>query len=809
VARYFLIVGIGFVVVAMAAAGGVVALFYYYGRDLPDYKQLADYDPPVVTRIHAADGQMIAEYATEKRVFVPLKAMPRLVINAFLSAEDKNFYQHFGLDPLGVLSALAKNVMHLGEDRRLVGASTITQQVAKNFLLTNEVSFARKVKEAILAIRIERAYSKDRILELYLNQIYLGAGSYGVAAAALDYFNKSLNELDVAEAAYLAALPKAPNNYNPVRNHEAAIGRRNWVISQMRLNDFIDAALAVTAMQEPLVTRSRQAVQVVQADYFVEDVRRWLLDQYGEKGLYRGGLSVRTTLDPKMQAIGERALREGLIAYDRRHGYRGPITNLKLGENWAIQLGTIPRPPVPPEWRLGIVLKAGDKQAEIGVAGEGTGTIPLAELMWAKRSNQERRLGPAVRKASDVLTPGDVILVERLEEATQRLYGLRQIPAVEGGLVALDAHTGRVFALTGGFAYGLSEFNRATQASRQPGSSFKPFVYLAALDHGFTPASIIVDAPVVLDQGPGLPKWRPENYTDDYAGPRTLRYGLEQSRNLMTVQLAAEIGMPTIVDYARRFGVVDDMPPYFSMALGAGETTLIRMAAAYASFVNGGKRVVPALIERIEDKTGAAIYRRDTRPCDGCTVPFDADHREPPQLPDPREQIADPRSVYQIVSMLEGVVRRGTAKITLSSIARPVAGKTGTTNDFMDAWFVGFTPDLVVAAFIGFDKPLSLGKGETGGRVAAPVFRQFVEQALKDQPPVPFRVPPGIRFVRINAVTGEFVKPGDQQIIVEAFQTGTEPGRNLTGQSGLGADSEESQSNVNGGASSGSVEGLY
>ncbi|MGH6946256.1 MAG: penicillin-binding protein 1A [Kiloniellales bacterium] len=765
---------------ALFGAAGVLYVFYHYGRNLPDYKALATYEPPTMTRVHAGDGRLLAEYAIEKRVFVPIEAMPKRVVNAFLSAEDKTFYEHPGIDFTGVLRAVATNLANLGTERRPVGASTITQQVAKNFLLTNEVSLARKVKEAILAFRIEQAFTKDRILELYLNEIYLGFGSYGVAAAALNYFDKSLDELTISEAAFLAALPKAPNNYHPINQRDAAIGRRNWVIGRMLEDGHIDLEEARAATAEPLEIRRRAPTEVARADYFAEAVRREVVRLFGETNLYKGGLSIRTTLDPRLQEIADRSLRAGLIAYDRRHGWRGPLTHRSTEGDWLALLIDVPPPPGLPEaWRLALVLGVGDSWAKIGLADGTEGEIPLAELKWARPWLEGEETGPAVKEPADVLKVGNVVLVESVTADAEGTdypadtYALRQMPAIQGALVALDPHTGRVLAMSGGFSFEQSEFNRATQAMRQPGSAFKPFVYLAALEHGFTPATVVMDAPFVIDQGPGLGKWKPSNYSEKFYGPAPIRVGIEKSRNLMTVRLAENIGMEAIVDVAKRFNIVDEMPSVLSMSLGAAETTLLRLTAAYAELVNGGKRITPTVIDRIQERHGQTIYRHDQRFCEDCQVD-DWYGQKPPELPDIRDQLTDPASAYQIVSMLQGVVERGTG-VRIKSVGRPLAGKTGTTNDSQDAWFIGFSPDLAVGVFAGFDEPRSLGKREQGASVAVPIFRDFMAEALEGQPAIPFRIPPGIRLVRVNAATGRLARPGDSNVILEAFKPGTIP----------------------------------
>jgi len=762
----------------LGAAVGSTLVLYHFGRDLPDYKQLAVYEPPLMTRVHAADGRLMYEYARESRLFVPIGATPQTVVNAFLSAEDKNFYSHPGIDVTGVARAILTNLRNIGNTRRLVGASTITQQVAKNFLLSNEVTIDRKVKEAILAFRIEHAFDKDRILELYLNQIYLGRGSYGVAAAALNYFNKSLDKLTLSEVAYLAALPKAPNNYHPIDRIEAAINRRNWVLSRMTDDGYISARQAHLAKEAPLEVYDRDATEFIDADYFTEEVRRQLYQMFGQEALYEGGLSVRTSLDPRLQDIARRALRSGLENYDRRHGWRGPLAHVELEPFWGDALKSVPRPAGMGRWQMAAVVALNEQEATIGVDDGQAGVIPLSEFKWARAWIKGEKLGRQVKRPADVLKIGDVIAVEEvtLKDHTkphERTFGLRQIPEIEGAIVAMDPHTGRLLAMVGGYSYRESEFNRASQARRQPGSAFKPFVYAAALDEGFTPSSLILDEPFVIDQGPGLGKWRPANYTKKFYGPSTLRLGIEKSRNLMTVRLAQYIGMDRVVDYARRFGVIEDMPQILSMSLGAGETTLVKLTTAYATLVNGGKQIEPTLIDRIQDRRGRNIYRQDTRPCEGCTATHWRGQAEP-KIPDTRAQVVEPTTAYQMVSILQGVVRRGTG-VRIRSVGKPLAGKTGTTNESRDTWFIGFSPDLAIGVFAGFDKPRSLGNKETGSNVAAPIFKSFATEALKNKPNIPFRIPPGIRLVRVNARTGLPARRGDKGVILEAFKPGTEP----------------------------------
>jgi penicillin-binding protein 1A len=776
------------ILVGLAGAGTAGLAVWYFGRDLPDYEQLANYQPPIVTRVYAGDGRLMAEYATEKRVFIPIKAMPPLVIHAFLAAEDKNFYTHPGVDPLSMLRAGVTDLLHYGSGRRPVGASTITQQVAKNFLLTNEVSFQRKVREALVAIRMEQVLSKDRILELYLNQIFLGGGAYGVAAASLNYFNKSLDELTPEEAAFLAGLPKAPNNYNPQRNPEGARERRNYVLDRMVEAGYLTAEQGAAAEAKPITLRRRDETETVKADYFTEEVRRELLQRYGEKGLYTAGLAVRTSLDPHLQGLANKALRDALIAYDRRHGWRGPVTRMGASSDWPARLKPIPLPAGANEvrWQLAVVLGTSAAGADIGFADGSRGQIPFDEMKWARKPLQDATVGPVPAQTTDVVAAGDVVLVQALasqgarnSKPTMPAYGLRQIPAVSGAFVAMDPHTGRVLALDGGFSYEISQFDRATQAMRQTGSAIKPFVYLSALDHNFTPSTIVLDGPLVLDQGPGLPKWNPANYERKFYGPVPLLIGLEESLNLVTARVGATIGLDAVGGTIEKFGIMDHMPREYSFVIGAGETTPLKLATAYAMLVNGGKKITPSFIDRVQDRDGVAIFRADTRACDGCAnVAWD--DQAPPELSDNRAQVDDPRSVYQIVSMMEGVIQRGTGR-SIAVIGKPLAGKTGTTNDSNDTWFLGFSPDLVAGVFVGFDQPHSLGRRETGATVAAPAFRDFMQAALADQPATPFRIPPGIELVRINPTTGALARPDEKNAILEAYKPGTEPGSSGSG----------------------------
>ncbi|MGB4058517.1 MAG: PBP1A family penicillin-binding protein, partial [Alphaproteobacteria bacterium] len=642
----------------MGLIAGVFLFSYilnYYGSDLPDYSQLKEYKPPIITRIYAGDGRLMAEFAQERRVFVPVGEIPPRVKNAFIAAEDQNFYSHEGVDLVAIARAMVGNLKSMGSGKRPKGASTITQQVAKNFLLTNETTVERKIKEAILAYRMEQAMSKDRILELYLNQIFLGARAYGVAAAAQQYFNKALDELTIAEVAYLAALPKAPNNYHPVRRHEAAIERRNWVIDRMVEDNYITDAEADLAKVAPLETVERDESSVVNAPYFAEEVRRELGARYGKDGLYQEGLVVRTTIDPRLQEIAVRSLREGLMDYDKRHGYRGPLKNIPVGVNWEEDLAALAPPDAMLEnWSTALVLESGEASAKIGFASGARGVLKLENVKWARECVSEcYGLGPEITAVDQVVKKGDVVIVEPTAKDKDS-YILRQIPNIQGAVVALDPHTGRILAMQGGWTYGISEFNRATQAQRQPGSSFKPFVYLAALDKGFTPATLVLDAPFVIEDRPGH-FWSPSNYSDDFLGPTTLRVGIEKSRNLMTVRLADQVGMETVAEYARRFGIMDNMEPRLSYALGAGETTLLKMTSAYGELVNGGKKITPSIIDLIQDRQGKTISRHDERQCQSCGPLIRWDGQAVPDVADTREQIADPRTAYQIVSILEGV----------------------------------------------------------------------------------------------------------------------------------------------------------
>ena len=777
-----------------------LVIWTHYSKDLPDHATLATYDPATTTRFYAGDGRLLSEFATKRRTFIPITAIPQRLQEAFVAVEDQRFFEHFGLDILGILRAIMVNVHNLAVGQRLVGASTITQQVAKNMLLfSNEQSFARKIREAILAVRIEQVLSKSRILELYLNEIYLGAKSYGVAAAALNYFNKGVDELRLEEIAYLAALPKAPANYHPTRHTSTALIRRNWVLDRMVEENYITLAQAQKAKQQPLITYQRDETEIVRADYFTEEVRRRVLERFIQQEqeeqaqsnaatldpfqeaefeaqaierFYSSGLVVRTTIDPQLQTIAINALRQSLIDYDRRHGLRGPVTHLD-SDDWAHRLAGLDRTALLPGWHYAMIHQImPSDDVIVHFADHSSGTILAAELEWIM--NQQEEPESPIQTVSDILSPGDVIIVEPIGPISDRLFTLRQWPEVQGGVIALDPHTGRVLAMTGGFSFLKSQFNRATQARRQPGSAFKPFVALAALENGFTPASIIMDAPFAGGQDDDKSVWRPRNYSRRVYGPITLRIGIEKSRNLMTVRLAHKVGLEKIQEVVTRLRIYDQIKVYPSIALGSFETTLLRLTTAYAMLINGGYQIEPTFIDRIQSRQGEILYRHDRRLCDGCRDVTWIPGMRPPDIPNIRNQIIQSPVAFQVTSILEGVVKRGTGR-RLKSLERPMAGKTGTTDNNQDAWFIGVVPDLVVGAYVGFDKPRSLGSRETGASAALPIVKRVLEEWLVDKPITLFRTPPGIHLRRINRSTGLPPKPGDTDVIWEVFLPGTEP----------------------------------
>jgi penicillin-binding protein 1A len=769
-------------ILSIAVAGAVAFVLWKVSQELPDYENLARYEPPVMTRIHADDGRLIAEYSRQRRIYVPITAVPKRVIDAYLSAEDKNFYQHGGLDIQGIVRALIANLSSGSGGKQ--GASTITQQVAKNFLLTSDQNIERKLKEAILAIRIERAFTKDQILELYLNEIYLGGGAYGVAAAAQRYWDKALNELTLDEAAYLAVLPKAPSRYHPIKHQKRALARRNWVIDRMVENGFATPDEGEAAKAKPLtVLAKRYGPRIHASEYFAEEVRREILDRFGEDKLYGGGFSVRTSLNPRMQAIAREALVDGLTGYDRSHGgWRGPEKTIEISGDWGKTLADIPVWSDIEPWKLAVVLEVSNNEAKIGlrpsrdkqgqlVTDRETGVIPASQVRWTRKSIQS------------ALKPGDVVYVAPVEKTTKTTEGdeetettevvagewsLQQVPKVSGALVAMDPHSGRVLAIAGGFSFHQSQFDRATQALRQPGSSFKPLIYLTALDNGYAPNSVILDGRICVSQGRGMPPWCPKNYSGGGAGPSTLRRGIEKSRNLMTVRLSRDIGMPVIAEYSKRFGVYDNLMPALSMSLGAGETTLLRMVTAYSMIANGGRKVDATFIDRIQNRYGRTIWKHDKRECDGCAAREWAGQSEP-ELVEVNEQVVDPIAAYQMVGIMQGVVTSGTAR-RLVSLNRPIAGKTGTTNNYKDAWFIGYTPDLVVGSYVGYDQPKPMGRSATGGGLAAPIVKQFFAEALEGVPPQPFRAPEGTVMVPVNHKTGLPARKGQPGTVMEAFK---------------------------------------
>ena len=743
---------------------GLFILLVYFTSQLPDDSILKNYKPGVMTRVHASDGELVKEYSKEYRIFVPIENIPDRLKKAFISAEDKNFYNHYGVDPAGILRAFIKNTFYLFSNRRPEGASTITQQVAKNFLLSDELSISRKVKEALLAIKIDASLSKQRILELYLNQIYLGSGTYGVAAASNRYFRKSLEELDLAEAAFLAALPKAPSRYNPQKNYEKSLTRRNWVLKRMHINTYISKYEYDTFIEKPIKVVLSQKKPIYSSDYYLEEIRKQIINIYGEESLYRGGLSVRSSLDIYAQKIADLSLKSGLLDYDKRNGYRGIISNSDK-KNWFNEyIGT----EQPHNFLLAKIVKFDEIEglATIEVLiGKDIHKGYLSNFKWARMSLGKGYLGPKVNKASEIFKINDIIHVSSGDD---NLYHLEQIPKINGAIVVMDPYTGRVFALSGGFDFNESNFNRAYQARRQPGSSFKPFVYMSALENGLQPNSLILDAPFVLDQGKNLGKWKPENYGKKFYGPSTLRKGIENSRNLMTIRIAQYLGMDRISELAERTNIMSNMPPVLSMALGAGETSLIKLTSAYASLANGGKKVEASLIDRIQDRRGENIYIFDQAICENCNQPY-IEENPKPKIIDKSEIIFDEINAYQMVSILIGAVERGTGRKTkIEGIE--IAGKTGTTNNNTDAWFLGFTSDIIVGVYTGFDIPESLGKRETGSSVAVPIFKNFIKNYYESKKVLPFIIPAGVELIKIDYDTGQISnKIKNTKTIYEAF----------------------------------------
>jgi penicillin-binding protein 1A len=815
-------------VVLVTVVGGVAGGFAWmrFSADLPDVDGLRNYQPPVMSRVYAGDARLIAELATERRIFVPYSAIPDMVKQAFVSAEDQNFWIHRGVDPLAIVRAGVFDLTHMGQGRRPVGASTITQQVAKNMLLDNQVSLARKAREAILAMRIEQVLSKERILELYLNEIYLGLGSYGVAAAAQAYFNKPLDQLTLSEAAFLAALPKAPNNYNPFKFPDAAKARRDWVVDRMAEDKAITAVQATAAKAEPIVPSEFHRPQPIPgADWFAEDVRRQLIAQFGADVTTQGGLMVRTSLDPTLQIAAEKAVRDGLIAYDRRlGGWRGPVTHLDgisaQNKNWSALLSQVARPPgMLPDWRLAVALDVSDGEARLGwldqqgtAQSPHTGALTLSDVTWARPVGKDGKPGATPRRMSDVLKTGDVVMVDpaapppaaasraQAKPVTPALprLALMQIPLVQGALVSLDPTTGRVLAMVGGWSFEMSQFDRATQAQRQPGSSFKPFVYLTALEKGISPSQRFLDAPIVMDTAAG--RWRPNNFELEFGGPTPLRIALEKSLNLVTLHVAQQIGMESIAQTAIAFHEVENMPRVLPAAIGAVETTVMREAGAYAGLAEGGKEVVPTLIDSVQDRDGHVVWRAPGLTCADC-----ADQSNPPAMTDARPQIADPASDFQLITMMQGVTTRGTGVPVVAGLGHPIAGKTGTTQDFTDAWFSGFTPDLVTTVWVGFDNPATLGDNQTGAHVAGPIWHDYMAVALKNRPVLQFQQPPGVTMGSWDSGSG---------VVTDAFKPDQVPGASapLTGVVASGPGGDAQQAGASQPASSGvdtNLGGLY
>ena len=736
-----------------------------YTKDLPDYKQLKEYTPSIISRLYTGNGTLLAGFSAEKRVFIPIESIPDIIKKAFVSAEDKNFFNHKGVDLQSISKAVLINIKNLYEGKRLVGASTITQQLAKNFLLSNEVSLNRKIREALLSLRIERILTKEDILELYLNEIFLGKRSYGIAAAAMNYFNKSLDELNLHEIAYLAGLPKGPNNYDPVKNKKAAIIRRNYVLNRMFEDGVITNSEASKASMQPMISSTIQKVKKPYAPYFIEEVRRNIIEKYGETSLYREGLNVITTIDPKLQKIAINELRSGLENYDKRHGWRGPLENLGINDLESLKSKYKNFPGLHDKI---VVLILEIDQNEIlvqNIQSKKKFKVNIENIFKSKwLNNGEKKFD--VNDINSFLKKKDLIILKKYKENNIDNYKIDQIPEVNGAIVVIDPRNGRVLALSGGYDFDGSEFNRATQAYRQPGSAFKPFVYLAALENGYLPNTKILDAPLVIDQGPGLEKWKPKNYSGMFYGPSTLRVGLEKSRNVMTVRLANEIGMKKIVEISKRFRL-GDFPPLLASSLGSEETTLLNLVAAYSAFVNGGKYNKPALIEKIQNRNGKVIFRRDIRVCKKCEEVQINNFVRPILFPE-GEKIIDSNHAFQLTWMLKGVTTRGTAK-SLNKLDLTIAGKTGTTNDNMDAWFLGFSPEYAVGVFVGYDSPKSLGDKETGGKVAAPIFAEFMKKALGKKENRPFLVPEGIEMIKIDYLSGKKAIDISKNVIFEAF----------------------------------------
>ncbi len=736
----------------------IVAVLWAFSNNLPDYKFLKNYKPSVSSKVYSGEGELVNDFSTEKRIFVPYTAIPEKVVNSFLSAEDKNFFSHPGVDAKGVLRAVINNISNIVASRRLEGASTITQQVAKNFLLTNEVSLNRKLKEAILAFRIERALSKERILELYLNQIYLGEGAYGVASASLEYFDKPIDELNYEEAALLAALPKAPSRYNPYKNIELAKFRRDLVLKNLLENNYINKKKYKKISDSEILLKKRKKIYLEDTRYYVEDIRKEVINKFGYEEVYKKGLNINTPINLNLQKIATKSLREGLIAYDKRKGWRGPILNKKKIDRWTEGLEKF-RLEKSINWDLAIVKKIKKFSLEIETEKQLKGFIKYENISWAKK------------EFTEMFKVGDIIYVENLNNNN---FSLRQLPLVNGGIVVMDPYTGRVLALSGGFSFKKSEFNRSTQASRQPGSAFKPFIYALALENGYTPSTLILDAPLVLEQGSDLKMWKPENYGKKFYGPSTLRMGLEKSRNLMTVRIAQDLGLKKIVRFSKQLGIYDNPSKLLSISLGSAETTLLKLTSAYCSFVNGGKIISPIMIDRIQDSEGNTIFNSEKRKCINCDQ-ISFLNKNYPKIKDNFKQIFSPETAYQMTSILEGVIQNGTGK-KLKDLNLDLGGKTGTTNGNTDTWFIGFTSKLTIGVYIGSDTPRSLGKYETGAKTALPVFKSFVKNAIKKEEARPFKVANNILMMVIDPLTGKKAEIESKRTIIEVYKNKSEKG---------------------------------
>ncbi len=744
---------IGIIGISLISFTLIMVILWNFSNNIPDYKFLKSYKPPVSSKVYSGNGELVAEFSKEKRIFIPYSSIPQKVINAFLSAEDKNFFSHPGVDAKGVLRAIINNITNILTSKRLEGASTITQQVAKNFLLTNEVSINRKIKEAILAFRIERALSKERILELYLNQIYLGSGSYGVAAASLEYFDKSIRDLSYIEAAMLAALPKAPSKYNPYRNPDLAKFRRDLVLKNLFENNFINSKQYENFKLKKIKLKKAKQVFLEDAQYYIEDVRKNVIETLSYEKVYKQGFNINTPINLKLQKIATKSLRDGLIEYDKRKGWRGPIKNKKFTYNWFENLDKY-EVEKSINWKIAIVKKINRFSAEIETKEKSVGTIKYQDISWTKK------------EFNNLLKVGDIVYVKKISENN---YSLKQIPKINGGIVIMDPYTGRVMAISGGFSFKNSEFNRASQALRQPGSAFKPFVYALALENNFTPSSLVLDAPLVLDQGSDLKVWKPENYGKKFYGPSTLRVGLEKSRNLMTIRIAQKLGVKNLAKFSKNLKIYDNPDELISISLGSAETTLLRLTSAYSAFVNGGKLVPPILIDRIQDSEGNTILNNEKRTCSNCdTISFTG--KDYPEIKDTYKQVFTPQTAYQVTSILEGVIKRGTGK-KLKDLNLNLAGKTGTTNENTDTWFIGFTSNLVIGVYVGMDNPEPLGKFETGSKTALPIFKKFVQSAVKKSDARPFKVSRGITMMVVDASTGQKAKFTSENTILEAYKS--------------------------------------